>query len=174
MLYLRLRFLLIALFIIVGVTLLGWEEYQLAIFSFIGAFALIISFLFLGSVGNAFSKLKQGKIQEAERLLNMTFFPNLLLKRHRAYYHFSQGMIALQHKDLARGKQSFKTAIDLGLRNKNDFGMAALNLAHINYVQQKFSDSRQWLDQCKSYGADDLMIQEKSEELDKALAANRA
>ena len=170
MLYLRLRFLLIALFIALGFVL--WHQVGLwsAIAPFTGALLLIISFIFLGTVGPSFARLKRGQIKEADRLINLTQFPNLLLKRHRAYYHFTKGMIDLQRERLDKAETHFLQALDLGLRNANDFGFAALNLAHIHYVKKDFDQSRIFLDRCKSFQPDDLMIGEKVGELEKALA----
>jgi len=172
MLYLRIRFLLIVLFIAVGFALLYLMGIWAAIPSFTAALVLIISFFILGTVGPAFTKLKRGKLQEADHLIHLTYFPNLLLRRHRSYYHFVKGMLALQKKELESGEQNFKTALNLGLRNDNDRSFASLNLAHIYYVQKKFEQSKSYLSACKQYDYDDLMLSEKVEELEKALQSH--
>lgn len=172
MLYLRLRFFLISLFLVVGIILLlkiGWWP---SLAPFTAAFVLILSYLFLGTVGPAFTALKKGQLPKAEKLINLTPFPEFLLKRHRAYYHFTKGMLDLQSNQLQTGESHFKTALELGLRNSNDKGFAALNLAHINYVNRNFDQSREYLDKCKSFNPDDLLIEEKMGELEKAILAN--
>lgn len=172
MLYFRIRFLLIGLFITVGFALLYLMGIWAAIPSFTAALVLIISFFLLGTVGPAFTKLKRGKLKEADHLIHLTYFPNLLLRRHKSYYHFVKGMLALQKKELVDGETNFKTALALGLRNDNDKSFASLNLAHINFVQGNYDQSKQYLAACKKYEFDDLMLSEKIEELEKALKSH--
>ncbi len=169
MLYFRIRFLLIGLFLAVGCALFYLMGIWAAIPSFTAALVLIISFFILGTVGPAFTKLKRGKLQEADHLINLTYFPNLLLRRHRSYYHFVKGMLALQKKELEIGASNFNSALELGLRNDNDKSFASLNLAHIHYVQGNHEQSKKYLIECKKYNFKDLMLSEKIEELEKAL-----
>ena len=169
MLYFRLRFLLLALCFIIAATLHYMLGFVIALPAYAASCILLISFIILGTVGPAFSRLRKGKILEARQLLGMTHFPNLLLRRHKAYYHFSYGMIDLQQKKLDRSIFHLEKAITLGLRNKNDHALAALNLAHIHFVQKNHQLSGEWAQRAKGYAPDDLMIQEKLAELEAAL-----
>lgn len=171
MLYFRLRFLLVAICFAIAFLLHYWSGFILALPAYGASLMLLLSFLFLGTVGPAFSRLRKGKILEARQLLGMTHFPNLLLRRHRAYYHFSYGMIDLQQKKMDRADFHLQEAMKLGLRNNNDHALASLNLAHIHFVNNNFAESRTWTEKASSFQPDDLMIKEKLKELVTALAS---
>jgi len=170
MLYFRLRFLLVALCFGLALLLYYFLGFMAALPAFLASLVLLISFLFLGTVGPAFSRLRKGKILEARQLLGMTHFPNLLLRRHRAYYHFSYGMIDLQQKKMDRAIFHLEEAMKLGLRNNNDHALASLNLAHIYFVQGQHDVSNEWAQKSRGFSPDDLMIKEKLTELEQALA----
>ena len=133
------------------------------------AILLATHFLF-GSVWAAFRKLRRGKLDEAEVLLNDIHRPKWLAKSPRAYYHFARGMIALQKKELPEGEKHLLEAMNTGLRTENDSALAALNLAHIYYVEKRVDDSKSYLARAKSFDSNDLLIRENIEKLEKALA----
>ena len=172
MIYIRIRYLLILLFLLIGMLL----HYQVGIggawYCYAASVILFVSYYLFGTVGAAFAKLRKGKVEEAEKLIRMTRKPEFLLPRHRAYYHFTSGMIALQKKELDRGEKHLKSALAAGLRNDTDKALASLNLAHIYFVQKRPADSNTFLQQAKSYESNDLMIKEKVAELEKVLAAS--
>ncbi len=170
MLYLRLRFLLIGLFLVVGVVLYVQMGIWAAVPPLSAALLMIASYFLLGTVGPAFSKLKKGKITEAQSLIDLNYFPNLLLKRHKAYYHFVIGMLSLQHNQREQSKEHFEKSLEIGLRNENDKGFATLNLAHIKFVDGDYAQSREYLKRCKEFQTNDLMLNEKIEELEVALS----
>lgn len=140
-------------------------------YCYAGSILLYLSYYFFGTVGPAFSKLQRGQLAEAEKLINMTRRPDFLLKKHRAYYHFTKGMIALQKKDLAPGEVHLKAAMADGLRNNKDKALVTLNLAHIYFVQKRKEDSLAYLKKAKSFDTNDLLIRQKIEELELALAS---
>lgn len=171
MIYIRIRYMLMLLFMVVGILL----HYKVGIggawYCYAASVLLYLSYYFFGTVGPAFSKLQKGQLQEAEQLINMTRRPDFLLKKHRAYYHFTKGMIALQKKDLAPGEVHLKAALDDGLRNNMDKALVTLNLAHIYYVQKRKKEANIYLEKAKSFETNDLMIREKIKELELALTA---
>ena len=171
MIYIRIRYLLILLFMVIGIALhyrFGW---QAAWYCYAASVLLYLTYYLFGTVGPAFHKLRRGKVDEAEHLINMIRRPDFLMKRHRAYYHFTKGMIALQKKELPSGEMHLKSALEAGLRTDNDKALVSLNLAHIYFLQKKTEDSRVFLSRAKSFESNDLLIQEKIKELEMALAA---
>ena len=170
MLYTRIRFLLIILFIVLGLLLHIKMGIASAWYLYLASLLLLFTHFLFGTVGIAFAKLKAGKVKESEKIINQVSKPQWLNKRHRAYYHFTKGMIALQQENLPAGEHNLNLATQLGLRNDNDRALALLNLAHICYVQKRMDDSRNNLQKAKSFNADDLMIKQNIEELEKVLA----
>ncbi|MEM8907096.1 MAG: hypothetical protein AAGD05_04550, partial [Bacteroidota bacterium] len=131
---------------------------------------LLFTHFRFGNVSAAFVKLRNGQLDEAENLLDQIKRPEWLAKRHRAYYHFSKGLIATQHQDLPEGETHLKAALDLGLRSATDNAMAALNLAHLYFVGQQKTIAQTYLSQAKTFQSDDLLIREKIAELEKVLS----
>jgi len=98
MIYIRIRYLLILLFMTIGILL----HYQFGIanawYCYVASVILYVTYYLFGTVGPAFSALQKGNMEKAEQLIGMVRKPAFLLKQHRAYYHFTKGMIALQKK----------------------------------------------------------------------------
>ena len=122
-----------------------------------------------GNVWAAFNMLKRGRIKQAKTLLRQVRRPELLAKRHRAYYHFTSGMIALQENQLDQGKVHLGKALDLGLQTNNDRAMVCLNLAHIHFVGKNKEQTRHFLEEARKANPTDLMIKENLDKLEKAL-----
>ena len=165
----RIRFLLILSFLIIGIFLNVRLGISSAWYLYVAALLLLFTHFRFGNVSSAYIKLQKGKPDDAEYLLDQIKRPEWLAKRHRAYYHFIRGMIALQDKHLPEGETHLNQALDLGLRTNADHALVALNLAHICFVDQRKSDARLYLEKAKSYPNNDLLIKEKVEELEKAL-----
>lgn len=169
MLYHQLRLGIILLFTVLGIWLHIKTGITPAWYLYVTAFILLLTHFLFGTVWVAFAQLKRGNVLKAERLLNQIHQPNLLLKRHRAYYHFSKGMIALQKKRLSEGSTYFGKAMELGLRNDTDRALACLNLAHIAFLGKRFEAAREHLQKAKTFETTDLMIKENLNKLEIAL-----
>ena len=165
----RIRFLLILLFFGLGLFFSFREGFNASWYFYVAALLLFITHFVFGSVWAAFSQLRKGKILEAEVLINQIKKPQWLARQNRTYYHFIKGMIALQHKELPEGEKHLNLALDRGLKTNNDNAMAALNLAHICFVEKRPEDAKSYIEKAKSYNPDDLLIKEKLKEMDKVL-----
>lgn len=171
MLYARIRYALIFLFIGLGILLHLQEGWHASWYLYLAAGLLLLTYLLFGNVWSAFNLLKRGSPEEAERLLDQIRFPQILLKRNRAYYHFTRGMIHLQKKELEAGKEQLLEAERLSLKRPIDKALLHLNLAHIYYLQKHYDRSREQLKAAKAQEADDLLVRENVSKLEKALAA---
>ncbi|TXB62240.1 tetratricopeptide repeat protein [Phaeodactylibacter luteus] len=138
-----------------------------------GAGLLAMTQLLMGNVWSAYSALKRGQLQQASRILKQVWAPGMLLKRNRAYFYFTKGMLALQAKQLDGAATGLEEAINTGLEHPNDGALAALNLAHISYVKQNWGSAAEWLEKARSFAVNDLMIKEKMSELEQALASRQ-
>lgn len=171
MLQTRIRFGLIFLFIGLGILLLVRTGISNAWPLFMGAILLWVTHFLFGSVWVAFNALKRGQIQKATNLINGIKRPEWLVKRNRAYYFFTKGLIDLQNKALESGEKNLLEALNIGLEKNTDLALINLNLAHIYYLRKKFDSARQHLQEAKSLNADDLLIKENIDKLEKAMAA---
>lgn len=166
----RIRFILISLFLILGVILHIKVGFSSAWYLYLASLIILITHFLFGNVWAAFAMLRKGKMDEAELLVDQIKRPDFLAKRPRAYYHFVKGMIALQKEVLNDGETHLKKALDLGLRTANDNALTALNLAHIYFKQRNVVACRDYVKKAKSYNSNDLMISQKIDELEKVLA----
>jgi tetratricopeptide (TPR) repeat protein len=166
----RIRFVLILLFLIVGIVLQAKNGFSAAWYLYATSLILLFTHFAFGNVWAAFSKLRKGKILEAELLINQIKKPEWLVKQNRTYYHFTKGMIALQQKEFSEAEKQLKNAVGRGLRSNNDNALALLNLAHICFVEKRPEDTKDYLQQARSFNPDDLMIKQKIEEMEKILA----
>jgi len=137
---------------------------------FAGSLALASTYVFFGTTRLAFQALQKGDIQTAERLLKQTAFPTFLVKRNRAQYHFVKGLIHLQYQELEEAQVDIEKAIETGLTRKKEEALAHLNLAHIHFVRARPAESRTSLEAARSVRADDLLLRERLDELERALS----
>ncbi len=167
MLYSRLRYALIFMVLALGV-MLHWQlGFANAWYMYLAGIILLGTHFMFGSVWTAFHALKKGKPEQAEKILGFTQFPELLVRRNRAYYHFTYGMIALQRKAFDMAEEHLKKANALQLDTANDRALAALNLAHLYYVKQNPEECHRFLQQAKQEKANDLMIKDQIEKLER-------
>lgn len=169
MLYAKIRLVLVLLFLILGVVLHIYTGIESAWYLYLASFLLLITHFLFGNIWAAYGQLRKGNINEADQMVNSIKRPQWLLKQHRAYYFFIKGMIALQRKLLDQSEQHLQQALELGLRTNNDKALVSLNLAHINYTQNKRDAALQFLEKAKSFDSNDLLIKEHIGKLEQAL-----
>ena len=169
MLYTRIRLFLIFFFLGVGILLHIRVCFNGAWYLYAGALLLLITHFLFGPVWMAFRLLSRGRTEEAERVLDSIRRPDWLIRRNRAYYHFSRGLLHLQRKELAEGEAQLYRALDAGLTRPNDRALAHLNLAHIAFVQERYDVARRQLERSREEEVSDLMLKDKQQELEQAL-----
>lgn len=170
MFYTRIRFALIFLFLALGIWIHWGDSLSSAWYLYFASLLLLATHFLFGNVWAAFVQLRRGKILEAEALIRRVKHPQWLAKRPRAYYYFTKGMIALQYKELQSSEVDLRKALEGGLRSSNDKALAALNLAHIYFLEKRPEDCRSFLQKAKDLQPNDLMIKTKIEEMEKILA----
>lgn len=170
MLYHRLRIALVFLFLGLGILLHLQNGIADAWYLYAGSLLLLITHFLFGTVRSALAILKSGDYLEAELMLSKTKRPNWLWKGHRAYFHFAHGIIALQKKNLERGKFHFQEAGKLGLKDAKDNALNYLNLAHIAFVQKEISEAQKNLQKAQSFQTDDLIVKENLQKMAMALS----
>lgn len=167
----RSRFFLAALCLVLGLVVHYYNGFWDALPLELAAIVLFASHFLFGNVWPAFSQMKRGNIDLAEKLLSFTSNPNLLIKRNRAYYYFTRGVLDLQQKALEPAGEALKKAVELGLRQPNDLALANLNLAHIKFVQQELQEAKYYMDEVKKLQPTDLLIKQNLEKMEQALQA---
>jgi hypothetical protein len=151
-----------------GVSILMW----------ILALVLILGYVFFGTVNGALFMLNNGKIEEAEKLLNQTFKPQWLFKSHKAYYFFTKGLLALHKVNnnedsgtlfLREGEEYLLKALDIGLSRKQEKAMTYLNLASVALRQRDKEKAIEYYNSLKENETSDLRLKKNIEGLEDAI-----
>lgn len=169
----RYRFFLMAVFLGLGVAVHSSRGLPAAWMLYASAAILLVIHLLFGDVWTAFRLLQRGKPKVAEKLINRTAWPKLLIRRNRAYYYFTRGLLQLHYKFMDEGKRNILRGLDLGLYRANDRALAFLNLAHAAYVQKKWQESEEYRALAAAEAPTDLMIRDQLDKLKLALQAAR-
>lgn len=127
-----LRFALIAVGIVGGAVLWSaygfWYGFPLLLVGVV----LLIGYLLLGTIVSTNQLLSQMQLDEAEKRLELTFFPQLLLMGYKGVFYMTKGAIAMQKKDWNTSETWLKKALDAGLPSENERGAAMLQLLMLN------------------------------------------
>lgn len=76
-------------------------------------------------------------------------YPDKLTKRHKSYYYFTTGIIALEKKEFEKSHSDLTKALDIGLRTENDQSIVLLNLANIEQLREDYSKAIEYIKQVK-------------------------
>jgi len=165
----RIRFLLVIVFLGLAVWLHVVEGIGASWYLYLAGFLLLLTHFLTSNVSAAFMLLRGGDLDKAEQLIDQVKKPEWLLKRHRAYYHFTKGMIAAQRNAIPQAKQHLSEALKIGLRTPTDNALAAINLSNFAFQAKDHSEARKYLDKAKNYNTSDLIIKEHIERIEGAL-----
>ncbi len=164
-----LRFALIALGIVGGIAL--WIAYGFWYgfpFLLLGLF-LLAGYLMLGTLISTSLLLSRGDVEEAEKRLKLTFFPRLLIMGYKGVYYMTEGILAIQKKDLATGEKKLREALAAGLPSDNERGAVLLQLAMIAGSKNNRQGAQAHLNEIKKLNITEPMLKEQIKELEKQL-----
>lgn len=157
----NIRFLLIALFLMLGIVFHYFEGIGAAWFLYVGAIILLFTHFLFGNVSAAFMALRKGDIDKAEELIFSIKKPKWLVRQHRAYYYFTKGMVAVQRNFAAEAQTDLQEALQLGLRSDTDRALANLHLATLAFNDNDMEAARRFTAATEKYGHHDLMVKER-------------
>ncbi|UII81067.1 hypothetical protein [Flagellimonas sp. CMM7] len=155
------RISLVILSIVLGAYLFSQSNYLDASLSIVAGTLIIYGYYKYGTVYAAFQKLKKGKFESAEKLINKTKNPARLSKQQKGYYHFVKGMIATENEDFENGHLELTEALKVGLRTDNDTSIVILNLALIEFELKRFLKAKVFLDKLEGVELKPLVKSEK-------------
>ena len=156
----RIRFFLVLVFFVIAIWLHVVEGIGSSWYLYVAGFLLLLTHFLTSNVSAAFMLLRGGKLDKAEQLIDQVKKPEWLLTRHRAYYHFTKGMIAAQRNAIPTAKHHLTEALNIGLRTPTDNALAAINLSNFAFQSNDRSEARKFLDKARSFKTSDLIIRE--------------
>lgn len=164
-----LRFALIAAGILGGVALWLAFGFWYGFPFLLGGLILVISYIFLGTVGPAAKALQTQDFAKAEKLLDLTLKPEWLYSANKAFYYMLKGSIALQRKDLEEGEKWLRRAEEIDIPTPNERAMLQIQLAQIEASRQRWKPAQHHLRKAKEANVTVGAIKEQIDQLELAL-----
>ena len=165
-----LKFGLIALCLISGITLTIFQGFWYAFpFILIGIF-LILSYIFLGTVQSSAEKIQTGDFDGAEKRINLTYFPKLMYVTNRAFYFIIRGSLSMNKGDNNEAEELFNKALNLKLPSDNEKGLILLQLANINGTKGKWSAAKNYFREVKKLKITETQLKQQINQFEKALS----
>jgi tetratricopeptide (TPR) repeat protein len=170
--HIYLRFALIALFLGFGILaaalpkVLGfWWGFPFLL----AGIVLLVGYLLLGTVQSAALFLQTSQLDEAEKRLKLTFFPNLLYVTNRAYYYILRGSLASARQNSEEAEMWLKKAQTMKLPTDNEKAMIELQLANIAATKGKWQQAQNAFRNLKNLKITDANIKDQMRQFEKVL-----
>lgn len=164
-----LRFALIALGIVGGITLWAvwgfWYGFPLLLLGII----LLAGYLMLGTIMSTNQLIMQQDYPAAEERLKLTYFPNIMLMGYKGVYYMTKGALAMHRKDMGAAETLLKQALGAGLPSDNERGAALLQLAMIYGSKNNRQGAQHQINEMKKLNITESMIKDQAKELEKQL-----
>jgi|GEM_PF-1744105 len=155
----RLRFVLMAVLLLGGVIVsflphgLAWSWLLL-----IPGIILLVGYILFGTITSASQFLQQGKLDEAEERLKLTYKPEWLLKMNRGTYFFILGAIETQRRNFDGAEAYMNQALDIGMPTDDFTAQIYLFLAQISASKNKMNQARTALREAKNLNVSDPQV----------------
>jgi hypothetical protein len=125
------RYALMAIFVLVGIICIYYNQFQLAAVSGL-LFAFVVwSHFKHSSVLMASKYFKNNEFTRAKALLDEVVKPERLSKSRRGYYEFMQGNMALKEENWDKAEYHFQIASRFSVGGKNQKSFVLIHLANL-------------------------------------------
>lgn len=164
-----LRFGLIALGLALGIGLWVAFGFWYGFFFLLTGIILLVSYIFLGTVGSAGKAIQAQDFDRAEKMLDLTLKPNWLYSANRAFYYMMRGNIALARQDMNAGEAYLKQAEQIDIPTPNERASLYLQLAQIEANRQRWTPAKKYLKLAKEIRVTLPQLKEQIGMVDQAL-----
>lgn len=149
------RFILLVLLVATASLGAAYHIVPLLIVASVLSICLLWGYFKMGTVSLAISKMRKNDIVAAKRILELTKYPDRLIRSQKAYYYYLQAYIAHNNNELEIAKPLFERAIAEGLKVENDRAICLLALSDIALVKGRKEEAKKYFYQMK-----DLKVQQ--------------
>jgi hypothetical protein len=130
---------------------------------------MLAGYLLLGTILSANQLISRQLLDEAEKRLNLTFFPKLLLVGYKGVYYMTHGALAMQRRDFNTAEIWVKKSLDAGLPSENEKATAMLQLVMIAANKNNIKQAQLYFADVKKLNVTEPMLKEQIKEVDKQL-----
>ena len=160
---------LTAITLLGGIGLIIAYGFWYGIFFLLIGLGLLASYILLGTVQSAAMLVQEGKLEEADKRLNMTLKPEWLYSANRAYYNMIKGNLAAARKDHITAEKFFTEAQSIGVSSDNETAMLELQLANIAANKNKWNQAKLHYKKLKGLKVTEPQLKEQIQQFEKAL-----
>jgi len=163
-----LKFALIALFLGGGIILAFTQGFWYAFIFLLIGIGLLASYFILGTIQSSAEMVQAMDLDGAEKRLNLTYFPKMLLSSIRPVYYIIKGTIAMQRKDMDGAEGHLAEALRLDPAD-SEKGMVLLQLANISAQKNKWTAAQNYYRDAKKLNVTEPQLKDQINEFGKAL-----
>lgn len=167
------KFALIAIGFIGGAILTTTMGFWYAFPLWIIGFAMLASYIFLGTVQSSAQLVQDSEFDAAEKRLNLTLKPKWLYVTNRAFYYIMKGTLSAQKGEQKEAEDYFNTALNLKLPSDNEKAMVLMQLANIKATKNNWTAATNYFNQAKKLKITQSEIKSQLDYFEKALANNK-
>lgn len=163
------KFALIAAFLLGGIGLSFVYGFGYTWILILIGLIFLASYLLLGTIQSAAEKIQLMDFAGAEKMLGLTFFPNLLYVTNRSIYYILKGSIEAQRKDTKSAEEYFQKALSLKLPSDNEKAMVLLQMCNIQMMKNNWPGAQNYFMQVKKLHISEKLIKEQIDQVEKAI-----
>lgn len=163
------KFALIAFFLLGGIGLSFVYGFGYTWILILIGLIFLASYLLLGTIQSAAEKIQLMDFAGAEKMLGLTFFPNLLYVTNRSIYYILKGSIEAQRKDTKAAEEYFQKALSLKLPSDNEKAMVLLQMCNIQMMKNNWPGAQNYFMQVKKLHISEKLIKEQIDQVEKAI-----
>ena len=163
------KFALIAVFLLGGIALSFVYGFGYTWILILIGLIFLASYLLLGTIQSAAEKIQLMDFAGAEKMLGLTFFPNLLYVTNRSIFYILKGSIEAQRKDTKAAEEYFQKALSLKLPSDNEKAMVLLQMCNIQMMKNNWPGAQNYFMQVKKLHISEKLIKEQIDQVEKAI-----
>lgn len=163
------KFALIAVFLLGGIGLSFVYGFGYTWILILIGLIFLASYLLLGTIQSAAERIQVADFAGAEKMLGLTFFPNLLYVTNRSIYYILKGSIEAQRKDTKAAEEYFHKALALKLPSDNEKAMVLLQMCNIQMMKSNWAGAQNYFMQVKKLHISEKLIKEQIDQVEKAI-----
>ncbi|HMS97516.1 MAG TPA: hypothetical protein PLQ57_13665 [Saprospiraceae bacterium] len=163
------KFALIAVFLLGGIGLSFIYGFGYTWILILIGLIFLASYLLLGTIQSAAERIQVTDFAGAEKMLGLTFFPNLLYVTNRSIYYILKGSIEAQRKDTKAAEEYFQKALSLKLPSDNEKAMVLLQMCNIQMMKSNWAGAQNYFMQVKKLHISEKLIKEQIDQVEKAI-----
>ena len=164
-----LRFALMAVLIIGGVTLAFAVSFWYALPLILIGLVLLAGYFLLGTVQSSAVFVQNQDMDGAEKRMALTIKPEWLYKPNKSVFYMLKGTIAAQRQDFETAEMHYMQAQKVGFTTDNEKAIVLLSIANFRAQKNNWVGAENYMRQLRELKITEPMIKEQMATMEKAM-----